>query len=188
MTPNPNVAAAAQRYGFSDNAGQVLFDALLSGGGRQAQFSHPELGGMGQWSGGMTQLGDMFNTALKARVNSFCQELSSLAADVRRAEQEPSRTEATEVSRGPSTEPRSGSWWPEHLGAPSAAGSQNGMSYACFPAWHRLAIARDGHVVLYDTGDHRLGGFSQQQSVGSDLSFSGQHGLVSLSSLPVVSR
>ena len=46
------------RYGVSQEAIDVLREALRRGGGRQAQFSHPELGGMGQWSaGGMTQLG-----------------------------------------------------------------------------------------------------------------------------------
>jgi hypothetical protein len=37
------------------------------------------LGGMGQWSrGGMTMVGDMFNDALKARVDALCTELSAL--------------------------------------------------------------------------------------------------------------
>ena len=63
----------ARRHGVSVEAVQVLQDALRRGGGRQAQFSHRDLGGMGQWSaGGMTQVGDMFNTALKDRVNALC--------------------------------------------------------------------------------------------------------------------
>jgi hypothetical protein len=79
-----DVAAVAQRHGLSAGAGRALFEALVSGGGRQAQFSHPELGGMGQWSGGMTQIGDMFNDALKAKVSAFCQEMSALASEARR--------------------------------------------------------------------------------------------------------
>ena len=55
--------------------------AVRRGGGGQAQFSHPDLGGMGQWSrGGMTQVGDMFNNSLKAQVAAACQDLALLAA------------------------------------------------------------------------------------------------------------
>ena len=42
-----------------------------------AQFNHPDLGGMGQWSqGGMTQVGDMFNQTLKERVGALCSTLA----------------------------------------------------------------------------------------------------------------
>ena len=61
---------------------RALQEALHRGGGRQAQFSHADLGGMGQWSaGGMTQVGDMFNTALKDKVNALCGELAQDAAN-----------------------------------------------------------------------------------------------------------
>src|SRR6202041_633635 len=44
-----------------------------------AQFSHPEFGGSGQWmAGGATMISDMFNNALKARVDALCNELSAL--------------------------------------------------------------------------------------------------------------
>jgi len=60
-----NVGEIAKRHGFSEAAGQALADALRSGGGRQAQFNHPELGGMGQWSqGGMLMIGEMNNDEL----------------------------------------------------------------------------------------------------------------------------
>jgi hypothetical protein len=37
-----------------------------------AQFSHPEFGGSGQWMrGGMSMIGDMFNSGLKSRVDSL---------------------------------------------------------------------------------------------------------------------
>ena len=69
----------AQRHGVSGDAVLSLLDSLIAGGGSMAQFSHPELGGMGQWSrGGMTMVGDMFNNALKARVDALCAELSDL--------------------------------------------------------------------------------------------------------------
>ena len=44
-----------------------------------AQFSHPEFGGSGQWmAGGAIMISDMFNNALKARVDALCNELSAL--------------------------------------------------------------------------------------------------------------
>ena len=47
--------------------------------GSQAQFNHPDLGGMGQWSGGgMIMIGDMFNQGLKHRVDALCNELAGL--------------------------------------------------------------------------------------------------------------
>ena len=71
----------ARQHGVSVDAVRVLQDALRRGGGRQAQFRHPDLGGMGQWSaGGMTQVGDMFNTALKDKVRALCAELAQSAA------------------------------------------------------------------------------------------------------------
>ena len=48
----------ARKHGVSPDAVRVLQEAVRHGGGRMAQFSHPDLGGMGQWSsGGMTQVG-----------------------------------------------------------------------------------------------------------------------------------
>lgn len=177
-----DVAAAAKRNGLSDGAGQALFDALVSGGGHQAQFSHPDLGGMGQWSGGMTQIGDMFNDALKAKVSAFCREMSAAAGEARQTREAP----ATGDKASPWAKPSQDSWWPADLGTPSSSGSQNDMSYACFPDKRRLAIARNGQVTLYDTGDHRLSSFSQQQPGSGELSFSGQNGPVPLGHLKVV--
>jgi hypothetical protein len=59
----------AERYRVSEEAVRVLRRALERGGGRLAQFSHPELGGYGQWMPGMTQIGDMFNYELRDRVS-----------------------------------------------------------------------------------------------------------------------
>ena len=42
------------------------------------------------------------------------------------------------------------------------------------------------HDGLYDTGDHRLSGFSQQQSGDQSLTFTSQFGLVRVADLPVV--
>jgi hypothetical protein len=61
-----------------------------------------------------------------------------------------------------------GSWWGVDLGA-GAPGSQNNTRYAYFPQARRLAVGIDGHVTIYDTGDHAIGGDSQQQSGNSSL-------------------
>ena len=39
----------AKRHSVSAAAVQVVMKALQSGGGRMAQFSHAEFGGMSQW-------------------------------------------------------------------------------------------------------------------------------------------
>ncbi len=154
----------AAKHGISPEAARALAEALRHGGGRMAQFSHPELGGMGQWSaGGMIMIGDMFNNALKARVAALCAELAAIP--------------------GPVPAERPGDWWPDGLGHPSATGAQNEMRYACFPEKRRLAVMRDGRVRVYDTGDHRIGGFSQQQSTTQTLRFQSQNGTVALDDL-----
>jgi hypothetical protein len=62
----------------------------------------------------------------------------------------------------------------------------NDMRYACFPESRRLAVMRGGRVRVYDTGAHRIGGFSQQQDRSQSLSFSSQLGSVRLEDLPEV--
>ncbi len=166
-----SVEDLAHEHGVSAEAVRVLQDAVRRGGGRQAQFSHPDLGGMGQWSsGGMTQVGDMFNTALKDKVNALCSALAKQAADI---PVPPPRTAG------------SGDWWPDGLGHASATGAQNGMRYACFPDSRRVAVEQGGRVTLYDSGDHRISGVSQQQSGTQELSFSSQKGTIRASDLPV---
>ena len=59
------------------------------------------------------------------------------------------------------------------------------MRYACFPQIHRLAIERDSKLTVYDTGNHRLSGFSQQQSTTQALSFTSQDGTVRLEDLRI---
>src|SRR5271169_4621567 len=71
------VTDVATRHGVSLDVALTLLGALAQGNGRQAQFNHPELGGMGQWSqGGMIMIGDMFNQGLKHRVDALCNELA----------------------------------------------------------------------------------------------------------------
>jgi hypothetical protein len=165
-----NIAEIAQRHGFSPEAGRIVAEALRRGGGRMAQFNHPELGGMGQWvAGGMLMIGDMFNNDLKARVGALCRDLAAAPGPIpAAAELEPGQTQH---------------WWPDDLGIPSATGAQNDMRYACFPDRRRLAVMQDGRVRVYDTAEHRIGGFSQQQSGSQNLSFSSQMGTVRLEDL-----
>lgn len=81
----------------------------------------------------------------------------------------------------------SGDWWPSDLRWPNSTGAQNGVRYAYFAQARRLVIDVGGTVTVYDTLDHQIGGFSQQQSVGGTLSFTSQYGLIDVASLPVIS-
>jgi hypothetical protein len=75
------VSNLAHRYGISEDAVRTMLFAVSAGGGTMAQFYHVELGGGGQWMrGGMTMVGDMFNSGLKSRVDGLCSELSTLLA------------------------------------------------------------------------------------------------------------
>jgi hypothetical protein len=173
----------AAQYQVSPGAIEELIRALRAGGG-QAQFNHPDLGGMGQWAGGdMIMIGDMFNHGLKDRVAKLCQTITRHLDDF---------SESVGVRSGTPPNPfeKTGehlptNWWPSRLGRPSSAGSQNNMRYACFPQIHRLAIERDGELTIYDTGTHRLSGFSQQQSTTQSLSFISQNGSVRLDDLRI---
>ena len=77
-------------------------------------------------------------------------------------------------------------WWGPSLRYPDSTGAQNGARYAYFSQARRLAVEVGGTVTVYDTLDHQIGGFSQQQSVDGTMSCSSQYGTVSLASLPVV--
>jgi hypothetical protein len=79
-------------------------------------------------------------------------------------------------------------WWPDDLGEPAATGSQNDLKYAYFLETRRLAVQREGKTTVYDTGEHRIGGVSQQQR-GNDggARFTSQIGDVRLNDLKIVS-
>ena len=73
------VEETARRYSMSTDAVRAILETLVASGGGMAQFNHPDLGGMGQWSsGGMIMIGDMFNSGLKSRIGALCAELSDL--------------------------------------------------------------------------------------------------------------
>jgi len=166
--------------------------------------------------GGMTMVSDMFNNHLKGRVDALCFELSNLVAsrpDLMRSGRFQSQSHDRRRSQGqeqtshgdavsgqrqlgggfepvslfvPPTPGTSGDWWPSDLRSPNSTGAQNGVRYAYFAPARRLAIDVGGTVTVYDTLDHQIGGFSQQQAAGSTLSFSSQHGLIHVATLPVV--
>jgi hypothetical protein len=183
----------ARRYAVSTDAVMTMLQAVVNGHGSMAQFSHPELGGSGQWmQGGMTMVGDMFNYGLKSKVDGLCSELSQLLGQqpfVPPPASTQSQSQQDGVSLFVPDAPglASGHWWPAELGSPNGTGAQNQIRYAYFGAARRLAVDLNGHVTVYDTLDHQIGGVSQQQGGGSSLTFTSQYGTVGVSSLPVVS-
>jgi len=210
------ISDLAKKHGFSNEATLSMLDAVINGNGSMAQFSHPEFSGSGQWMrGGMIMISDMFNNNLKGRIDSLCSDLSGLVAsqpDLVRSgsfqsqsqgnqsqgnyQQAPSGSSQQQNSAGPSgpvslfvppPAGTSGEWWPAGIGWPNSTGAQNNVRYAYFQQAQRLAIEVNGTVTVYDTLDHQIGGFSQQQSYGGSVTFSSQHGLVSVADLPVIS-
>lgn len=179
-----------RRHGFGADATRAVAEALRHGGSRMAQFNHPELGGMGQWTaGGMIMIGDMFNQGLKHRVDELCNELASLVRDQRSIHGDPGRAQSQSQSGVSLFVEGSGSpsrWWPPELGEPASVGAQNEMRYAYFPASRRIAIQQGGRVRVYNSGEHRLSGFSQQQGGDRSLTFTSQLGVVRLADLAEV--
>lgn len=167
----------AQRHGLSREAVLAMLFAIHAGGGTMAQFSIPELGGSGQWMrGGMTMVGNMFDNALKARVDALCGELAQLLVSTTVF-----RTTATQ-SQGGFT---SANWWPADLGVPTSSGAQNSVRYAIFPTTRRLAIQVDGVTKVFDADDHQITGVQQQQQGGGygSVSFTSQLGTFGVASL-----
>lgn len=191
----------AQRYGLSNDAVTHMLISVINGNGSMAQFGHPEFGGGGQWMrGGMTMVGDMFNNGLKNLVDNLCSELSNVVANQPGLMQTASFQSQSQSSGNGADmhRPQAGSslfvpdprsqWYPAELGQPSATGSQNNARYAYFANTRRLAVDTGGDVWVYDTLDHQIGGFSQQQGGSGSITFTSQYGTVSLSTLPVVMR
>ena len=130
---------------------------MMAGRGGMAQLSHPEFGGSGQWmAGGAIMISDMFNNALKAPVDAWCNELLALirsepdfaAADLFQSQSQGARgnlqrrSSSLLVTEGPDQS----NWWPADLGIPSSLGAQNEVRYAYFPVTRRLAIDINGIV------------------------------------------
>jgi len=164
----------ANRYNLSQGAVTHMLIAVNNGGSSMAQFNCPELGGSGQWmSGGMTMVGDMFNSGLRNTVDNLCTELSNALAT----------TQIFPVI--PAGTPGSNQWWPNEYGIPSSSGAQNNIRYAVFSG--KLAVELNGQMTVYDTLNHNISGVSQQQGGDSSLTFSSQFGTVAVNQLPIIS-
>lgn len=183
VTPEAENAISdiAQRHGLSRDAVLAMLFAIHAGGGTMAQFTIPELGGAGQWMrGGMTMVGNMFDNALKARVDALCGELAQLLASTTVFRTPATQATATQFQGGFT----SGNWWPADLGVPTSSGGQNDVRYAIFPATRRLAIHLNGVTKVFDTDEHQITGVQQQQGGGHGLvSFTSQLGTFDVSSL-----
>jgi hypothetical protein len=176
------ISRVSLRHSISPDAVRTILRALRSGGGSMAQFSHPDFGGMSQWSPGMTMVGDMFNSGLKSKLDAVCTELAAYVAE------SPSTEIGDDRDRGVSyrSNKQGSNWWPANLGTPSAVGAQNDLEYAVFPGTQRLAIKDGGSVNIYDTGEHQIFGVGQSQGTDRSLVFTSQDGLVRVSDLAKV--
>jgi hypothetical protein len=166
------VERMAKKHLVSPAAVEVVVAALRSGGGRMAQFSHADFGGMSQWSPGMSMVGD------DALCSDLADHLVGAPVKGRVAGEE-------EVSYRSSA--RSSDWWPGGLGTPGAVGAQNDLRYAVFPDASRLVIDDHGTISIYDTGRHRIVGVAQAQSSDRTITFTSQDGLVRIADLPKMS-
>jgi hypothetical protein len=176
------VERMAQKHSVSPAAVQVVMTALSRGGGRMAQFSHADFGGMSQWSPGMSMVGDMFNTQLKSKLDALCTDIAVHlnALDVTGGGVRPDQVSYRSM-------PGASDWWPSGLGRPGAVGAQNDLRYAVFPETCRLALDDHGAISIYDTGHHQIFGVAQAQSSDQTLSFTSQDGLVRVADLRKVS-
>jgi hypothetical protein len=198
------VQTLANRYGLSTDAVTHMLIAVSNGNGTMAQFGHPEFCGSGQWMrGGMTMVSDLFNNNLKCLVDNLCNDISNelanrqtspLVGSFQSQSQSGGNYNQTQNSGGmggqnslfvpdPSTH-----WWPQELGVPTSSGSQNSLRYAYFAGARRLAVTTGGAPWIYNTLDHQIGGFAQQQGGGQSITFTSQYGTVDLSTLPIISR
>jgi hypothetical protein len=201
----------AQRYAFSSDAVFSMLVSVINGNGSMAQFNHPEFGGSGQWMrGGIILVGDMFNNGLKNSVGNLCQELANLIANEPtliqtgsfQSQNQDNQEHANDANNSPQQNSSnsgnavnlfmpgedSQNWWiSSGLQFPNSIGKQNNIRYAYFASIRRLAIQLHGDITLYDTLDHQIGGFSQQQGNEASLTFTSQYGLVDIKTLPIVS-
>lgn len=193
-----------QKYQLSEHAIMVLWQALIKGNGKMAQFNHPELGGVGQWlPGGLTMISDMSNSYLKMVIDNLCGELSiliqedyfnpikwnePLSPQGSRQQQQQSQGNIDNSEIVKAQPFNYGPWWPIELGAPTLSGSQNGLLYAYFAHKQRLVLEKQGEIFVYNSLHHQIIGVSQQQSSsGQLLLFTSPDGTFAVTDLPLVS-
>lgn len=164
----------AAKYNVSEQTVRTLLDGLKGSGGRQVQFNISELGGMGQWQGGMVMIGDMFNNSLKAKVAELCSELAPLSHSLTEEEKK-QESAAAETEKKPVEKKRASA---------SFSGSQNGHKYAYYASENILEMEENGQVTQYSTEGYALSGVQQSQDNGGrTLSFSYPGGTVSVKDL-----
>jgi hypothetical protein len=174
----------AKRHSVSPDAVRVVLEALRSGGGRMAQFSHADFGGLSQWSPGMSMVGDMFNKKLNAKLDALCTDIAAHLDSSEAAGRPHAAAAADDVSYRSAA--RSSDWWPAGLGSPGSVGAQNDLRYAIFPDTRRLVIDDSGTISIYDTEHHRIFGIAQAQSSARTLTFTSQDGMVRVADLAKV--
>ena len=145
----------------------------------------------------MLMLSDRFDSGLRRRVEQLCEALAAwvvrdadvAAGDSHQRESQTSN-DVTRVQDSPDLAyaTRRETWSPASLGSPASSGVQNDARDAWFADSHRLAIDLGHGVAIYDTGDHVIGGVSQQQGARGTVTFVGQHGTVDVERLPRVER
>jgi hypothetical protein len=163
------IGKIAKKHGVSVGAVMMLLSGLQNSGGNQVQFNHPDLGGMGQWQSGMVMIGDMFNYALKAKVDELCRELSELAKSEKAQESKKSVIKNFDAI----------------YGKPAFQGSQNDMKYAYYPEKHIFILEQYGELGKYNTKGYQVSGVSQQQSnFSQDLKLNTDKGEIAISALP----
>ncbi|BAP55984.1 hypothetical protein THII_1687 [Thioploca ingrica] len=186
-----------QKYQLSEHAIMVLWQALIKGNGKMAQFNHPELGGVGQWlPGGLTMISDMSNSYLKMVIDNLCGELSILIKEDyfnpinqgSRQQQQQSQGNIDSSEAVKAHPFNYDPWWPIEFGAPTLSGSQNGLLYAYFAHKQRLVLEKQGEIFVYNTLHHQISGVSQQQSSsGQLLVFASPDGTFTVADLPLIS-
>jgi hypothetical protein len=177
----------AQRYVVSEDAVRQLSRALESTEGKLAQFSHPDLGGRGQWMPGMIMLSDKDDAQTKARIAGLCAEVSAIVQGRgTSADEQLAMPQEVGASGACVTMPPGESWWPASFGHPTASGDQHGIRYAYFPDRDRLLVQQGGRILSYETVGQRITGFSQQQSTASRICFTTEGGPVDLTDLKCV--
>ncbi|CAG5069992.1 hypothetical protein DYBT9623_02732 [Dyadobacter sp. CECT 9623] len=182
-----HISEIAEKYNLRTESVESLLKAVINGGGAMAQFDIAELGGQGQWMrGGMTMVGDMFNTSLRTTVDKVCNEVSNLVTSKVLFEESADLSNGSHGQRD-GYQSQGSNTWPSVFGNPTSSGSQNNFRYAYFSPVHRLVIDENGKRTIYDTKHHLITGVSQQQGPGNSHRFTSQDGPVDLSSLPVIS-
>lgn len=173
------VTTIAQKHDVAVDAAEAALAALRRGRGSMAQFSHPDFGGMAQWSaGGMSMVGDMFNAATKAKLDGVLQDLADA---LRRGD-----LMMDDLVSGDADETTRLGDWPPEFGSAATTGSQNDMRYAFFPNARRLVIEDRRKRTIYDTGEHMITGVAQQQSAARTLTFRSQLGAVTIADFSLV--